>query len=375
MKYMGKGMNNSIKKGVVVAVILLFIGTCIIPSATSELTNGKNIITVDDEPGDADFTSIKEAVNYSSPGDTIEVYSGIYREEGIRIEKDNIALLGIAHELGEGNDTGKPFIKPDGNATVIVVEANHVIVSNFRIEMLSSSYCIKLGAAEPDLHQNNITISECILRNPYGSGIYFIGIGRDINIIDNQISNCRTKGIYAGSLDFTIKGNVIINCGFVGIEIFCNGWKNISYNTIKSCGIGIKLYLSSNNIIYGNDIGSCNTGILNYNGNNNIIHSNNIELCPIGFSNEHGKGNRIIKNNFKECWNFLPWFKISFIEYLTKDRWIDNYWDTWGGVGPKIIPGILIFSIPVGEFGIPIPIPWFAFDWNPAQEPYDIGVG
>ncbi|MCK4416200.1 MAG: hypothetical protein KAU84_03520, partial [Thermoplasmatales archaeon] len=59
-----------IQKGLAVAVILLFIGTCIIPSATSELTNSKNIITVDDEPGDADFTSIKEAVDYSSPGDT-----------------------------------------------------------------------------------------------------------------------------------------------------------------------------------------------------------------------------------------------------------------------------------------------------------------
>jgi hypothetical protein len=38
---------------------------------------------VDDEPGDADFISIKEAVNSSNPGDTIEVYSGIYYEEGI----------------------------------------------------------------------------------------------------------------------------------------------------------------------------------------------------------------------------------------------------------------------------------------------------
>ena len=108
-----------IRKGLAVVVILLFIGTCIIPSATSQfttskLTNGKNIITVDDEPGDADFTSIKEAVNYSSPGDTIEVYSGTYLEQGIHIVNDNITLLGIAHELGEGDDSGKPFINAEG---------------------------------------------------------------------------------------------------------------------------------------------------------------------------------------------------------------------------------------------------------------------
>jgi len=104
-----------LRKGLAVAVILLFMGTCIIPSATSgltnvkniitvddepgksELTHNRNIITVDDEPGDADFTSIKEAVNYSSPGDTIEVYSGIYHEQEICIVNDNIKLLGISH--------------------------------------------------------------------------------------------------------------------------------------------------------------------------------------------------------------------------------------------------------------------------------------
>ena len=88
------------RKCLFVGIVLLFIGTCIIPSATSRftisrLTNDNNIITVDDEPGDADFTSIKEAVNYSSPGDTIEVYSGVYLEDGIRIVKDNITLLGL----------------------------------------------------------------------------------------------------------------------------------------------------------------------------------------------------------------------------------------------------------------------------------------
>lgn len=360
-------------KQIAILLICCLLLVCIIPaSVSSDSISINKTITVDDEPGDADFTSITEAVNYSSPGDTIEVYSGLYREEGIRITKENVSLLGIDHELDEGDDTGKPFIKPDGNATVIVVEANHVIVSNFRIELLSSSYCIKLGTVEPDLHQNNITISDFIIRNPYGSGIYFIGIGRDINIIDNQIADCESKGIYAGSLDFNITGNEIINCDYAGIDIFCNGWKNISHNTIRSCGIGINMYLSSNNIIYGNNIGSCNTGILNYQGNYNTICGNNIELCPFGFSNEFGGGNRIIKNNFEECWNFLPWFQVSFIDFLTKDRWIDNYWDTWKGVGPKIIPGILILGIPLGEFGIPVPIPWFVFDWNPAKEPYDI---
>ena len=75
------------RKCLAVGIILLFIGTGIIPSITSEQTYDKNIITVDDEPGDADFTSIKEAVNASSPGDTIEVYSGTYPEDGILVKE------------------------------------------------------------------------------------------------------------------------------------------------------------------------------------------------------------------------------------------------------------------------------------------------
>ena len=67
---------------------------------------------------------------------------------------------------------------------------------------------------------------------------------------------------------------------------------------------------------------------------------------------------------------FLPWFQLSFIEYFTRDTWDSNYFDTWKGTGPKRIPGLVIFGIPLGEFGIPIPVPWFVVDRNPANAPY-----
>jgi len=48
-----------------------------------------------------------------------------------------------------------------------------------------------------------------------------------------------------------------------------------------------------------------------------------------------------------------------------KSRWIGNYWDTWIGVGPKIILGLQAISYM-------LVIPGFEFDWKPAKEPYDI---
>ena len=342
-----------IKKGLVVAVILLFIGTCIIPSATSQfttskLTNGNNIITVDDEPGDADFTSIKEAVNYSSPGDIIEVYSGTYLEQGIRIEKDDITLRGISHELGEGNDSGKPFIKGDGTAYVIKLIASYVNVSNFIIENpwseVSYHYsCIRVGTDWPD-ELYNITISDCIIsdciiRNSTSTGISVVQTGqkKNITIINNHINHCR--GIFVSGGGCIISGNVISDCSDIGIW-FRGDLQNVSGNRIRQCRIGIQ-FGGDYNIVYGNDIENCDAGI-----------------------QYGGKGNIITKNNFKNYSRIGIWFGRFFLGF-ENNKWIGNYWDTWIGVGPKIILGLFIISEEIR-------IPWFNFDWKPAQEPYDI---
>ena len=45
--------------------------------------------------------------------------------------------------------------------------------------------------------------------------------------------------------------------------------------------------------------------------------------------------------------------------------WSENYWGR-----PRILPKPIFGIMVIGS----VPIPWFNFDWNPAQEPYDIGV-
>ena len=364
-----------LKKYVAVGIILIFIGAYTIPSATSKQINKANIITVDDEPGDADFTSIKEAVNFSSPGDTIEVYSGTYPEDGIRILKDNITLLGIAHELGGGDDSGKPFIKGVGLALVIHVEASHVIVSNFLIENtwahnLSTHPSISvgnttIGIGEPE--RNNITISDCSIRNTPEVGISVGDVGANIRIINNEIFNC-TYGISTTTvthkywMTITITGNVLNDCFIVGI-LFDGNQHNISGNTIRNCGRGIEMYPpATRNIIYGNDIDNCPIGVM--------------------LSSDYG-GNTITKNNFKnysliKCW-FKRYLYLSLPGLLTyfstpKDQWIGNYWDTWPGIGSKKILGKLTIVRYSYILGLPfsITIPLFDRDSNPAKEPYNI---
>jgi len=364
-------------KGLVFGILIILISVNIggvfagdaeiktIPSSISITAITGNIITVDDEHGDADFSSIKEAVDYSSPGDIIEVYSGTYPEDDIRIVKENITLLGVSHELGEGNDSGKPFIKGDGTALVIHVEASHVIVSNFRIENpyahnLTSYYCILVETTEEN-ELNNITISDCIIHNT-PKGIRVGDVGKNNIIIHNEISNC-TYGIIAIRQTYrflkilNITGNVITDCHTVGIR-FDGTRQNVSGNIIRRCGTGLDVYSGSRNIVYGNDINDCPVGIISRGGRHTIT-----------------------KNNFKNysligCWWERDWY-ISIWDFFgflyDKDIWIGNYWDTWTGIGSMKILGKLTIGINIFNlYLLQIPIPRFDNDWNPAQEPYDI---
>ena len=354
------------RKYFTLGVIFFFIGTSIVPSIQSEFPSEKTIITVDDEPGDADYTSIKEALNASSPGDTIEVYSGTYPEQEISIKNDDIALLGIAHELGGGDDTGRPFIK--GNVSlgyVLLVEASGVIISNFLIEN-SNGYNAGCIVAN---NQNNITISECVLHtkkegdNPNRG----IGVRGDNNkIINNEITFCN-PGINAGAdspLSLTITGNIITDCGGYGGIIVNGDEQNISGNRILRCGEGIRIS-GTKNVIYGNDIDDC-------------------PICvesTVFDSEKEQRGNIITHNNFKNYSfkNYTWWtrsilFSFFGIHITKKDQWIGNYWDTWIGIGPMGVRGWLVvgFVFVFYESGIGFAVPWSEYDRHPARKPYEI---
>ena len=346
---------------IVVGITILFLGTCITPSVaidtieqSSMPISDKSVIIVDDE-GDGDYTSIKEAVNNASSGDTIEVYSGTYLEQGIHIENDNIELLGISHELGEGDDSGKPFIKGDGTIAAIWVGASHAIVSNFTIENpYNHTYYhtggIYVGKDYPPFEQEDIIISDCIIYNTTW-GIYDTD-AENIRIINNNISHCINGIDIDFSMNFLTTGNVITDCRDCGIFLYGPIFnRNFSGNRIRNCKFGID-FGGENNIFYGNDIENCSLGI-RFSGDGNIFTKNNFK----NYSQKY--------NPFNGSWFY------KFFLFPTRNSWTSNYWDTWKGVGPKIILG----SFAVGWRlipNMPLFIPWIDFDWHPALKPYDI---
>ena len=93
-----------LRKDLAVAVILLFIGMCIVPATgtISELspkpiTTGNTLYV--GGTGEGNYTSIQEAINYSFEVDTVYVYddSSPYFE--------NIIINKSIHLIGENKDT------------------------------------------------------------------------------------------------------------------------------------------------------------------------------------------------------------------------------------------------------------------------------
>ena len=100
IRNMGKEM---LKKGLAAAVILLFIGMCVVPStAVQEFREKPAPISFDGNTlyvggsGANNYTKIQNAINDAIDGDTVFVYNGIY-DGGIIVNK-SIILQGENRE-------------------------------------------------------------------------------------------------------------------------------------------------------------------------------------------------------------------------------------------------------------------------------------
>ncbi len=188
-----------IRKGIALTVVLLFFGMTISPSSgiiieqVSESTSsGKTLYVGGSGPGN--YTSIQDAIDNSSDGDTVFVYNGIYYEYKI----------GIEHSINlTGENKYNTIINGCGAIDVLRVFVDGVNISGFTITNADIEWeGVYISA-------NYSTITNNIITNN--------GIGITIN--------------YSSSHSNIITGNIISN--------------NYDY--------GILISYSSNNIIYHND--------------------------------------------------------------------------------------------------------------------------
>ncbi|MDK2825296.1 MAG: hypothetical protein PWQ44_472 [Methanolobus sp.] len=139
--------------------------------------------------GSADFTTISDAINAASDGDTIVVESGTYNEN-LYFKNDNISLVSST-----GNPEDVRIVSSSSSNVAISVKADNIKVAD-------------ISAEDGDVGILVSASSGCNISNCYASGnTYGIYL---FNSQDNSVSNCTS---YENGRGLTLKGsaNNILN--------------------------------------------------------------------------------------------------------------------------------------------------------------------
>jgi len=168
--------------------------------------------------GEGNYSSIQDAIDNASTGDTVFVYNGTYYE--------NVIINKTINLIGESKKN--TVIDGGGGGNVIYMSADWVNITNFTI--VNSGYGIVSPYAGINFHSassDNIILNCNISDNWYG--VWLRGGDRN-SIIDCTISNS-SDGILFEKYTYS-KNNNIINC------------------SISRCGAGISFeHSSDNNVI------------------------------------------------------------------------------------------------------------------------------
>lgn len=336
--------------------------------------------TVDDDNGSwADFRSITNAVAAASSGDTLRIYSGIYREHFVL---DRSLKL-----IGNGSSSRIIGWK---NGTTVMIDADYCTISNLNFSKDEVFYQATTFDTYADLRRGpvgvvNLNVNNCSMssrnlavfkyvnesrfENNYlygytfgieiqfsnswliqdnifvngsnGHGPLYIEESEDINIYSNQMDNVNTSVITLDNCRSSfISFNTISNCTRDGIHItYGSDTILISNNSITGSGrYGIWIRYSSNatvmnNIVKnGTGIGVLVTGASNENwAHDNTIYHNYISsnsgpgivLHSLGSSADYLFHNQIYRNLIIDN-------NVSGVQ--AKCNVEDNYWDN-GSLG------------------------------------------
>jgi parallel beta-helix repeat protein len=189
--------NGLIRKGIVVGILTLFLGISTSPLNAEILEKittptGLGDILYVGGGGPGNYSTIQEAINNASEGDTVYVFD----DSSPYIE--NVVINIRINLIGENKET--TVIDGNGSGNVVYISANEVEITGFTITHGTTGIYL-------DSSTENVTISRNIITENEVYGITFSGFCERNTIIENIISH-NINGTYfsAGSYN-EIYGN------------------------------------------------------------------------------------------------------------------------------------------------------------------------
>lgn len=271
------------KKPSLVVVSLILLSLMLVGLSTIKETRATTHYVGGGGPGN--HTTIQEAIDAASPGDTVYVYPGLYVENLI-IDR-TLTLL--------GEDRGTTTVDGSGTADVIEVSADGVTISGLTITNGGTGFTD--AGVDLSFTQNCMVVSSNISANGF-RGFRLLDAGNS-TIQDNIVSENTLGFSLESAYHSRIVGNSISTSGAggVGINLEYSYGNTISGNDISGGDDGIILIFSDGNTVSGSTISSNWRGIYLSHSNGNTITLNNISLSSNkGMSIDSSQGNIVSYN-------------------------------------------------------------------------------
>jgi nitrous oxidase accessory protein len=298
-------------KSAALLLVTIFLIVCILVISPAK-ASPKTIVVPDN------YSTIQDAIDNASAGDTIFVRSGTYNQN-LTIKK-SLTLIGQ-------------------NTNTAILTCPQLFDSSSIVDFpfIPVTYVINITASDVEIR--NFTITN---PNPYGAGINSEGN-------DNQISGVIASGLAISGSNQVVAQNYITN-QYSGIE--CSGsynqiientlsdssislsgsYNNVAENNIlNNNGIGIMLTNASTNLIINNVISKGGASLLN--SNFNIIYNNTITSGELwlGVYPRMPASNNLITGNTVEDANIYGW--AVGVGYGSNNVFYGNLIANNGGIG------------------------------------------
>ncbi|NQE52398.1 Cell surface glycoprotein, partial [ANME-1 cluster archaeon GoMg3.2] len=325
--------NKGIWKILAILIVFVLAMVVLMPSAgavsESDGDSSSTTIYVPDS-----YPTIQAAVDAASPGDTIIVRDGTYREN-IDVTK----RLTIKSENGSVNCIVEAEDRDDN---VFEITTNYVNISGFTVKDATGISSMQLNRADYcNISNNNVTGKGSNSFN----GIHLSHSSNNIISSNNNYNN--QHGIRLDySSNNTIKNNDNRDNLIDGIALFFSSNNNtITSNNNYNCesNFGIYIFSSSRNTIENNNNHANARGIyLNYASNNIISNNANTNNSYGIYLQHHSSNNKIYLNNFinntdnvcthnsTNIWNSKDAINYSY-NGSRYTNYIGNYWDDYTG--------------------------------------------
>jgi len=215
------------------------------------------------------YVNITAGIAAAKPGDTLEVHSGIYREN-INVTKP-IALLGI------NTEKGRPVVDASYKGSAIILSADGVKIDGFELRSaLGNPYVEWAGILVTS--NNNIISNNIAVDND--NGIYLSGFANNTILHNNATNNI--NGIWLNKSNSNKLGSNYLESNNLGLIVESSAGNILDGNHATNNDYGILLKSSEGNALKDNLMyeNSYNFGA---DGINDVLLSNLVDNKPIYF--------------------------------------------------------------------------------------------